>query len=276
MELGGRFGGFLRPRLRPLALGALHVACIMAIAYLLLQARQTDEIFDRLVSATTVSSVTDTERAIALMHATHKFQSADQANPALREAPAEELINSIRTFAEFPGDCGSFTAVLAKALQRAGIDFRILQMVCNGTTPACHILLEARLDGHWAVLDPTFDQYYRRPDGRLASYADVGAQWKTYQRQIPEMLRSPGSSDAERYDVTFFDYAGVRYTNWEKFPVILPAVHAVLNEALGPEVADHISLRSYVFDTIRVYLVAMTFAYLCLMALTIAWWRKLP
>ena len=77
--------------------------------------------------------------------------------------------------------------------------------------------------------------------------------WSSYQSQVPEWRSGAKPSSEEYYDVGFFDYADVQYTNWQKIPILMPAAHAVLRRIMGEERADLVSIRTMVFDTNRVY-----------------------
>lgn len=103
------------------------------------------------------------------------------------------------------GDCASYVTVLAKALQTADFPIRKVGLTKNGIT-AYHHVVEAKVNGRWAVLDATFDQHFRRPDGKLACAADVHAEWLYYRAQI-----MPGYYPE-------YDYSGFYYTNWDRIP----------------------------------------------------------
>jgi hypothetical protein len=137
--------------------------------------------------------------------------------------------------------CGAYAGTLARLLRVHGYDVRIAQMLDapGDAGEALHILVEVEIDGRWVVLDPSYGLAFRRPDGALASFADVQADWPSYAAQVP-----PG------YDPRY-RYAGVRYTNWGKVPVLLPAFREVLRLFLGDRV-DTLSVRVYLLDGARV------------------------
>ncbi len=130
------------------------------------------------------------------------------------------------------GACGSFSMVLARVLQGYHYDVRIAQMKSRGVF-AAHNIVEAKTNHGWVVLDPLFDAYFVKPNAQLASFEDVKKDWSYYKKQTPN-----------GYDMTY-DYEDVRYTNWTKIPVILPAVKKILDLALGKQIADSISMRTY-------------------------------
>ena len=130
------------------------------------------------------------------------------------------------------GACGSYSTVLARVLQTYNYHIRIAQMKANGIF-AAHNLVEVETGNGWAVLDPTYDLYFVRPDNHLASFEDVKDDWNYYVKQVPK-----------DYDFAYH-YEGVRYSNWTKVPILFPAIKKALNFFLGTQKADTFSLRSY-------------------------------
>lgn len=130
------------------------------------------------------------------------------------------------------GACGSFSLVLARVLQGYHYDVRIAQMK-SGDKFAAHNIVEFRTGHGWVVLDPFYDVYFINPAGQLASFDDVKNNWNYYMNQLP-----PG------YDLNY-KYEDVRYANWTKIPVILPAIKKIMDLTLGKEAADKISIRTY-------------------------------
>jgi len=73
-----------------------------------------------------------------------------------------------------------------------------------------------------------------------------------------------------------YKYAGVRYTNWTKIPVIMPAIKTVLDFA-APEFESPFSVRRYVLNVYRVYevgLLSLLFAVAAYLLLRMASVRK--
>jgi hypothetical protein len=156
------------------------------------------------------------------------------------------------------GACGSFSMVLARVLQGYHYDVRIAQMKAGGVY-AAHNIVEARTRHGWVVLDPLFDVFFVKPSAQLASFDDVKNDWNYYRSQTPH-----------GYDMNY-NYEGVRYTNWTKIPIILPAFKRVLDLTLGKDVANTISVRTYFlkkfnicFDIILVLFVVV-FSYTLIM-----------
>lgn len=129
------------------------------------------------------------------------------------------------------GACGSFSYVLSRLLEEMEIDCRIAQMKANGQYGS-HMVVEAKTQQGWVVLDPIFDQYFVNADGSLASFADVKANWGRFSKQVNAS-----------YDLAYA-YEDARYTNWNKVPVVMPAIKKVLYWTIGKKETDGLSIRS--------------------------------
>ena len=157
------------------------------------------------------------------------------------------------------GACGSYSEVLARILQTYHLPVRIAQMKANGIY-AAHNVVETMVRQRWIVLDPTFNLCFVRPDQTLASFADVRKNWSYYSRQVPA-----GYNPIYRYE-------DVRYSNWTKIPVLLPALRSLLNATIGPERANGISLRTMFLNSFSICLYLVLALYFPLVIITI---RKL-
>lgn len=149
------------------------------------------------------------------------------------------------------GACGSNSYVLGRILQEFGMQVRFPQMKVNGAYGG-HILLEAKTSDGWKVFDPLYNLAFKRPDGKLASFSDVHADWNYYKQQLPK-----------DYDINYA-YEDARYTNWGKIPVVMPLIHQFLSLIKGKEAADTYSLRTLflskyniIFNTILVVYIAL-------------------
>ena len=130
------------------------------------------------------------------------------------------------------GACGSYALVLARIMQDYKYPVRIAQMKSNGIF-AAHNIVEVQTPHGWVVLDPLFDVYFVNPSRNLASFDEVKNNWAYYKTQLPA-----------GYDMNY-RYEDVRYSNWTKIPVVLPAVKKILDLAIGKPEADRISLRTF-------------------------------
>ncbi|MFT3703623.1 MAG: transglutaminase domain-containing protein [Agriterribacter sp.] len=144
------------------------------------------------------------------------------------------------------GACGSYALVMARLLTELDIESRIVQMKV-GDVFGGHNIVEAKYKDSWIVVDPLYDLFFTRPDGSLASFSDVQNNWSYYKQQLP-----PGYDDRYRYE-------GVRYTNWSKVPIIMPALKKILDVFMGKEKADTFSIRTLFLRKFQVFFVVTLF-----------------
>ena len=155
------------------------------------------------------------------------------------------------------GACGSYSLVLARILQNYHYPVRIAQMKAHERYGA-HNVIEVNINTQWIVLDPLFDTYFVKPGGvGLASFLDVKNNWAYYSKQLPE-----------GYDKSYH-YEDVRYTNWKRIPVILPAIKKILSILLGKERVDNMSLRVHFLRMYDLYFYITLFIYIPILILTI-------
>jgi hypothetical protein len=138
------------------------------------------------------------------------------------------------------GACGSFSMVLARMLQGFKYDVRIAQLKCVSGVYAEHNIVEVKTAHGWVVLDPLFNIYFINPAHQLAGFSDVRNNWTYYKNQLPA-----------DYDM-HYRYEDVRYSNWTKIPVILPAVKKILDLTIGKTEADTISIRTYLLRKYKI------------------------
>ncbi len=155
------------------------------------------------------------------------------------------------------GACGSYSMVLARTLENYSYPVRIAQMKSNGVY-AAHNVVEVKTKGGWVVLDPLFDVYFIKPSHNgLASFTDVKNNWDYYKNQLPP-----------NYDLSY-RYEDVRYSNWTKIPIILPAVKKILDLTMGKEKADTISMRIYFLRIYDIYFYLLLLIYIPVFILTL-------
>jgi hypothetical protein len=145
------------------------------------------------------------------------------------------------------GACGSYSYILSRLLNELKIPNRIAQMKVDGLYGG-HILVEAKTSKGWVVIDGLYDLSFKKPDGALASFADVQGNWDYYQKQVPQ-----GYDYAYRFE-------GVRYTNWNKIPIMLPFMKSVFSLFWGKDV-DTFSLRTYFVRKFHVLFVGTVLIY---------------
>lgn len=130
------------------------------------------------------------------------------------------------------GACGSYSYILSRLLNELKVTNRIVQMKVNGKYGG-HILVEAKTSNGWAVLDASYDLFFKKADGNLASFEDVHNNWNFYKTQVPV-----------NYDYRY-KYDGVRYTNWSKIPVLMPLFNNIISFCFGKQAASDFSFRTY-------------------------------
>jgi hypothetical protein len=155
------------------------------------------------------------------------------------------------------GACGSYALVLSRILQNYDYTVRIAQMKANGRF-AAHNVVEAKTKDGWVVMDPLYDVYFIKPDGKsLASYADVQKNWAFYSKQLP-----PNYNHDYRYE-------DVRYCNWNKIPLLMPAIKKVLDLTMGKQKADEISFRANFLKKYDLFFFIVLFLYIPLFLVTL-------
>ena len=137
------------------------------------------------------------------------------------------------------GSCGSYSMVLGSILHQLGYKVRFAQMKV-GDVWGGHIIIEALSKNGWVVLDPSFNLFFKKPDGSLASFKDVKANWAYYKQQLP--------SDY----ISEYAYSDVRYTNWDKIPVILPAIKGITSLFIGKKSTEEVSLHVFLIRKFRI------------------------
>lgn len=154
------------------------------------------------------------------------------------------------------GACGSHTHVLGRILQQANIPVRIAQMKCVVDAWGFHIVLEAKLNNNFVVLDPLFDMAFENEDGTLASFLEAQENWTYFQNQLPDAYNPK------------YSYQDVRYTHWEKIPILMPLAKKMLR-VFGGDAVDTLSIRALVLNLYRAYTVAILVFYLLLLMFTV-------
>jgi len=154
------------------------------------------------------------------------------------------------------GACGSYSQVLAMIFKTYDYPVRIAQMKAGGVW-AAHNIVEVETYHGWVVLDPTFNTHFIRPDGHLASFRDVHNNWNYYARQVPK-----------NYDLQY-RFEDVRYSNWTKIPLLLPAAKGLLNIIVGKTKADTISMRTWFLKVYNIYFYVSLFLYIPLFLFTL-------
>lgn len=162
------------------------------------------------------------------------------------------------------GACGGFSKVLARALSLSGYKVRIGQMKVNGNYGG-HIIVEVFLPdpGKWAVIDPLYLLTFTNPQtGYWAGFDEVHANWPLYRRQITV----PYNDD--------YAYEDIRYTNWQKVPVLGGVAYKTLALLIGPGNAATFSARVWMLNKYYFYLLTVLLVYIGYHVYTFRRFRK--
>lgn len=146
------------------------------------------------------------------------------------------------------GACGNFSHVLAELCQVAGFEVRMVQLYYQGHFGG-HNIVEAKVDGKWVAADGLFKTFWVNPDSSLASLEEIRENPKLYSNQWPK---------GYPYQNAFTNF---HYTNWDKIPVIMPALHEILCLILGEDKADKISIRIYLLNLHKAQFVFLLLVY---------------
>lgn len=207
--------------------------------YFFVEDNYESQIFRALASQVTEQGTTDKRsivlNSLQLTHNLEKYRLSVFGNKNIH-AIKSELIRPV-TFDLMTGSgaCGSYSYVLSRLLDEFNIKSRFAQMKV-GDNYGGHIVIEAEIDGSWVVLDPSYNLYFQTENNHLASFKQVSSNWDYYKQQVPV-----------NYDAKY-NYADVRYTNWDKIPVVLPAIKNVLSIFKSKEEIETMSLRSLVLQ----------------------------
>ena len=184
------------------------------------------------------------------LHMTYQLQVDRQpVFGDMLESNKTEFIHSATTdLMTAYGACGSYSIVLARILKANNCKVRIGQMKVNGKFGG-HIVVETEINNKWIIVDPMFNIAFIKPDGRFADFKEVHNNWVFYKKQVPA-----------NYDTTY-KYEGIRYTNWDKIPIVLPAFKKLLDLTIGQEKTDKLSLRPYLLRAYHILFVFGCFLY---------------
>jgi hypothetical protein len=129
---------------------------------------------------------------------------------------------------DYRGGCGSSTRVAVGLLEADHVKARPL-LLLDAKGRSEHTVIQAWVDGRWVIADPLFGFAYRRRDGWLATVEDLRADRGQYFNAVAGM---------PYYMSGRFGFEHVTLLNWQKIPVLLPAVRAVLAAVIGDDAVD--------------------------------------
>ncbi len=209
------------------------------MVYFFVEDNYESQIFRALASQVTEQGKNDKKsivlNSLQLTHNLEKYRLSVFGNKNIHAIKSEIIRPVTFDLMTGSGACGSYSYVLSRILDEFNIKTRFAQMKV-GENFGGHIVIEAEIDGSWVVLDPSYNLYFQSANNQLASFKQVSANWAFYKQQVPA-----------NYDQTY-NYAAVRYSNWNKIPVALPALKSFLSLFMSKEEIDTISLRSLVLQ----------------------------
>lgn len=138
------------------------------------------------------------------------------------------------------GACGGNSLVLAQILKGMGYEVRPAHMKVNGKYGG-HIVLETKLYNKWVILDPLYNLCFKTPNGEIASFEEINKNWDYYKLQTPITYNQN------------YSYDGIRYTNWDRVPLIGQFSKSTLAFFAGEESANKFSLRKYFLNPKKVF-----------------------
>jgi hypothetical protein len=148
--------------------------------------------------------------------------------------------------------CGTATNAFVNLASAGGLESRRLLLLDAQDRSTNHVVAEVRIDGRWAIVDPSFHAVLRGKDGSLLTKYDLAN---------PAVLREatqnlPGYDPAYNYEHTaFIHLAGL--------PIIGPFLQRKMNGLL-PALQENINWTVLVerqsYDTIVVGIVLLLFA----------------
>jgi len=210
-------------------------ALLAVVATLLLWQDSRDHrlIAQAALSLETGRSLTPAQRFEAYLHYAH---DAIRKNRSKGEIPSRWVrlyyvlnpthpgpADVLRWGSDYRGGCGSHVRVVVTMLQAAGMQARPL-IVLSPAGKNIHTVVEGWVDGRWVVGDPLYGIAFRDRAGQLATVKELVADRPLFMKQV---------SGAPGYDKELYDYDQVTLFNWNKIPVLLPAVRRVLVLLLG-------------------------------------------
>jgi len=235
----------------------LHVLFLITIGFLYLERQHEDTLYHNIIRATRASQLqanNDTVYIRRLMHTinTMMYNRLAVFNNTEKLSLKNRLFHSVDADLMYgQGACGGFSKVLSRSLQLSGYQVRIGQMKVNGLFGG-HIIVEVFLKDvqRWAVIDPLFLLTFPGKDGYWAGFEEIKHNWTYYQQFVPA-----------DYNMAY-DYADVRYANWEKIPVLGKPLYGSLRLLLGNKKAHGISIRPLLLNKYALWLKAMVVLYM--------------
>lgn len=227
------------------------------IVLLILRADEAS-VLDTVVSQSVQPVWADEQKVIALTSVAHRLLSPRTQffGRSLKASFRRTWLRSADSDLVRGGACGTYAGLLGRLLDAADIDFRVVQLYCEDVDVwGCHIVLEVEVDGTWRSVDPLFNVVF--PVSAEALRDD----WIRYRNIVPPEYNP------------MYDYSNFRYTNWDKIPVLMPALRRML-ELVSPDTAKTLSVRRHVLDVYSIW--SASLIGLASLSFVVAWWILPP
>jgi hypothetical protein len=234
---------------------------LASLLYFYMEDSYEKQVFQALTNHVNVASAHTQNKDTLILHSLHLTHVLGERRIDIF---TKENISTLKSFIHpvtydlqtTQGACGSYSYILSRLLKEQNIESRIAQMTVKGT-PAGHMVVEAKTSHGWAVIDPTYDVFFTKADGTLADFKEVSGNWEHYKKQVPA-----------NYD-QHYAYAGVRYTNWDKIPVVMPVLKQLMYVAIGKERTNSFSMRTLFLRKYNVLFNVTLTVYLLLIFITL-------
>lgn len=164
--------------------------------------------------------------------------------------------NVVKYGCDYRGGCGSASRVVMALLNARGIPSRSM-ILLDGEGRRIHAVVNAEIDGRWAVADPLYGIVFLRPDSTVATAEDIRSD-----RGL--LLANVARNSA--YPAAVYNYDNYALLNWNKIPVVLPAVRRALVRTIGEERTDAITRPKLWMYPLPAFAVAFTVLTLVLAA----------
>ncbi len=236
----------------------IHVLFLLTFGFLFLERQHEDTLYHNIIRATKANhpqATNDTVYIRKLMQTinTMMYNRLAVFNNTEQLSFKNRLFNSVDADLMYGhGACGGFSKVLARSLQLSGYKVRIGQMKVNGLYGG-HIIVEVFLEQQqrWAVIDPLFLLTFPSTNDKgWADFEEIKQHWQLYSKSVPANYNSA------------YNYADIRYANWEKIPVLGKLFYRSLELVVGKEKAHGISIRPYLLNMYAAWLKMMVVFYL--------------
>lgn len=244
----------------------LNGLLVTSLFYTYIEATYDANIFTAIVSKINQDSTARVNSDTFLMRSMRLANSLQQnrykvfGGMEIHDFKGEFLRNSLDDLLTGRGCCGSASSILLRLLQINGYEVRFAQMKV-GNIYGGHIVIEARKEAGWMVIDPLFNCYFKKPNGQYASFNDVMNNWSFYKKQLPADYPQE------------YQFEDVRYTNWTKFWVPGLLVKKALDMVLGKVAADQVSLRVYLIRNYHVMFIMLQIIFIPLSIITVKKFR---